>query len=166
MSFFKKSSGEMAKGDKAEFGGNLKPIPDNTIAMSMIEEALWKEYEGQRYINLKWKIIDGEYKSRVSFQKLKVYDAKETTADNAKDALYRLFLLCNATPPDSEPTDIELMKALCNKPLAPRYRVWEIDGKSGNWIDAIYKSVAEAAKVTAPDTQSEPEAASDDDIAF
>lgn len=165
MSFFKKSSGEMSKGESAEITGSTDPIKDKTVATSMIEEAGWKEYNGDRYINLKWKVIDGPFKNRVAFQKLKVYDGKDSVADNAKEALYRLFLLCGAKPKDQEPTDMDLMKALCNKPLAPRFRVWEIDGKTGNYVDAIYKSVGESA-ATASATQESKEESFDDDIAF
>jgi len=141
MSFFKKSTGENATGERAETTSGGEPITDGTTATSMIEEIKYDEYDGERFISAKWKVLDGEFKNRVAFQKIKVFNEKETTADSAKETLFRLFTLCGATAPETEPTDMELMKALCNKPLAPRFRIWEFDGKKGNWIDAIYAKV-------------------------
>ena len=160
MSFFKKSSGEVAKGDKVDTTASMPLIDDNTIVTSMIEEAKWDDYNDERYLSLKWKVLDGSFKNNVAFQKIKPYNPKENTADAAKETIYRLFLLCGATPPDNEPTEMELMKALCNKPLAPRYRVWDFDGKKGNWVDQIHKKVGDVEAPKADDT------GVDDDIDF
>ena len=38
-------------------GGDIKPIPDNTALVGAIEEAKWSEYDGESYINLKWRVM-------------------------------------------------------------------------------------------------------------
>ena len=54
-------------------GGDIKPIPDNTALVGAIEEAKWSEYDGESYINLKWRVMrPAEFANRVIFQKVKV----------------------------------------------------------------------------------------------
>jgi hypothetical protein len=38
---------------------------------------------------------------------------------------------------DGEPSEIDLIKCLSNKPMVIRLGVWTIDGKSGNWLQAV-----------------------------
>ena len=83
-----------------------------------------------------------------------------------------------------EPSDIDLMSNLCNKPMIIRVQVWESEdkSKSGNWIDAVSsakKSKPEVAKMVqqasapaaqtaqqAAPSQSEPTVDYDNDIGF
>ena len=51
----------------------IDPIPDNTQCIAAIEEAKWADWEGESYINLKWRVMrPAEYANRVIFQKLHV----------------------------------------------------------------------------------------------
>lgn len=168
MSFFKLSTGETAKSDGnfESGGGNLEPIPEGTKVRTIITEAKWSEYQGERYINLRHDVADGEFKKRVIFQKLRVLDDDSNKADKAKMMLAAIDANCGGklSQLDGEPSDIELMKALCNKPILCRVGVWEMNDKSGNWIQAVQS--AGSAKTAAKKQEPTPEVDDAPDIPF
>jgi hypothetical protein len=50
-------------------GGEIQPIPNNTALVAAIEEAKWADWEGESYINLKWRVmLPAEYANRVIFK--------------------------------------------------------------------------------------------------
>lgn len=188
MSFWQKSTGETLNSQTAkteyQSGTDLAPIPKGTLLKAMPTEAKWSEYEGQRFINIRWDVIDGEYKKRIVFQKLRVGDGDSAKRDRAIDMLAAIDM--NATGGKlmalgREPSDIDLMSNLCNKPMIIRVQVWETEdkSKSGNWIDSVSsakKSKSEVAKMVqqasepaaqqpAP-AQSEPPVDYDEEIPF
>ena len=106
---------------------------------------------GERYINVRWDVIDGEFQKRVIFQKIKVSSAQEKTRDNAIDMLAAIDMNASGgklMTLGREPSDMELMTLLANKPMHLRLRVWTSQDKtaSGNWIDAV--SSAKGGKPT------------------
>lgn len=172
MSIFKLSNGKKAETNGSfEIGGYSEPIPDGTKVKAAITEAGWKEYEGKRYINLRWDVLDGEYKKRVIFQKVKVYDPDPKIADRQRTMLAAIDANCGGklAQIEGDLSDIDLIKSLSNKPMIIRLCVWETDnGKSGNWVTACEsngKAPAPAAKKTesAP-AKKEPEQVEEDDI--
>lgn len=120
-------------------GGDFEPIPENTQLKVVIDEAKWDDYEGDRYISLRWMVIDGEFKSRKIFHKVRVLDGNTTKADKAKKMLAAIDsnaggkLLANGVMPD----DMALGLNLTNKPMAVVVAIWEINDKKGNWIKAV-----------------------------
>lgn len=164
-SFWSKSTGETVNKSNAnvnfEQKGGGEPIPDMTVCKAIITESKWDERNGERYINNRWDVIDGDCKKRVVFQKVKVCNEKETTRDNAIDMLAAIDM--NATGGKlmslgREPSDMDLMTTITNKPMHIRVRMWEItkdmngqelpEPKRGNWIDAV--SGANSAGKSAP----------------
>jgi hypothetical protein len=189
MSFWQKSTGETLNSQTAkteyQSGTDLAPIPKGTLLKAMPTEAKWSEYEGQRFINIRWDVIDGEYKKRIVFQKLRVGDSDSAKRDRAIDMLAAIDM--NATGGKlmglgREPSDIDLMSNLCNKPMIIRVQIWETEDKtkSGNWIDSVSsakKSKPEIAKMVqqasapapaqqAAPAQSEPPVDYDEDVGF
>ena len=92
MSFFKLSTGQTAQSDGnfESGGGNLDPIPEGTKLRTIITEAKWAEYQGDRYINLRHDVADGEYKKRVIFQKIRVCETDTKKRDKASCGWIRL----------------------------------------------------------------------------
>lgn len=170
MSIFKLSTGKKAEATGSfEMGGNDEPIPDGTKVRAAITDAGWKEYQGSRYINLRYDVVDGEYKKRVIFQKLKVYESDPAKADRQRSMLAAIDANCGGKLQaiDGEPTDIELLKALSNHPIIIRLSVWSMDGKSGNWVSAISSNGAEKKqKPKAEEKPKEAEPTDDPDIDF
>lgn len=177
MSFFKLSTGQTAQSDGnfESGGGNLDPIPEGTKVRTIITEAKWSEYQGERYINLRHDVADGEFKRRVIFQKLRVLDSDSNKADRAKMMLAAIDANCGGklAQLDGDPSDIDLMKALCNKPILCRVGVWELEdkSKSGNWIQAVQSAGASKPAASKPATAAKkpdpvPEVEDDQDLPF
>lgn len=150
MSFWNTSEGEnldqAASGNAEMGGGDLAPIPSNTLLRAIVTEAKWDEAGGDQIIKLRWDVVDGEFKGRVVFQKLKVSDSDPKKQDKAKRMLAAIahnaggkLLQC------SEINDANLQMHLSNKPMLIKVQVWTIpadqtdDGqeKSGNWVSAV-----------------------------
>ena len=73
------------------------------------------------------------------------------------------------------PEDQDLMTALVGKPIAIKVQVWDINGKTGNWISAVAPSKAQAptpqnkhnqAKSNGYQPQARPELDEDTDLPF
>lgn len=183
MSFFDLSDGTKAESTSSFelAGGNLEPIPNDTTCISAIEEAKWDSYNDDRYISLKWRVMQPDaYANRVVFHKVKVFgmaDDKDpsATADKAKRMLAAIDAnaggkLMQVT---GEPSDMDLMGALVGKMMATKMMVWEFkkpdtgEEMSGNWIAAV--APAKGAEVSAPKTEAAPVDSAideDDDIPF
>ena len=139
MSFFTLSDNTVALPADTFKETAIEPIPSNTNAPAIIEGAEWKEYEGDNYINLTWAIVDGEYKGRKVFQKLRVEDASPQKRDRALKMLSAIDSNCGGylRQLGAKPSDIDLKMRLSNKPMTIKVEIWEINDKSGNWVSAI-----------------------------
>lgn len=164
MSIFKLSNGRSAttNGNMDMGGGNLAPIPEGTKVRAIITEAKWDQYEGTRYIKLRWDVADGEFKKRVIFQKIKVFESSPENADRQRAMLAAIDFNAGgrlAKLDKDEPSDVDLASALCNKVMVIRLGVWEMGDKSGNWINAVQSATQQAS---APAPQSAPAAPAQD----
>ena len=151
MSFWQKQDGSAVESSTTfeSGGGEITPIPKNTALIGAIEEAKWSEYQGEHYINLKWRVMrPAEYANRVLFQKLKVFSPKQ--GDKAKQMLAAIDANAGGklAKLKDAPEDMDLMTALVGKAMAIKVQIWDIDGKTGNWISAVAP-----AKQTAPQAQ-------------
>lgn len=185
MSFFTTSTGEnaaaTATGEFSAGGGDFAPIPKDTRVLAMCDEAKISEYQGQSYINLKWSIAQPkEYKGRVIFQKIKCWESDS----NKRDKALRMLAAIDANAggklaaSGAEPTDLSLQTSLTAKPMVLKLGVWDIDGKTGNWVQEVSKHQPKpgtAAPAPAPKPQPAPKPAPvaqstgvdmDDDIPF
>lgn len=169
MSFFTTSTGEnaaaTATGEFSAGGGDFAPIPKDTRVLAMCDEAKISEYQGQSYINLKWSIAQPkEYKGRVIFQKIKCWEADS----NKRDKALRMLAAIDANAggklaaSGAEPTDLSLQTSLTAKPMVLKLGVWDIDGKTGNWVQEVSKHQPKpgtAAPAPAPKPQPAPKPA-------
>ena len=189
-SFWTKSTGETVSKTTAtadyQAQSDLPPIADKTVVRAAITQIKWdiftkdspdgKTKNGERYINARWDVIDGEHAKRVIFQKIKVCSEGEKTRDNALDMLAAIDMNASGGKMMTlgrEPSDMELMSILSSKPMHIRLRVWSSQDKtqSGNWIDAVSSAKGgkkqAATATTAPIVQpTEPPVDYDDDIPF
>lgn len=153
-------------------GGNFEPIPENTQLKVIVSEAKWEEYDNVKNISIKWDIIEGEFKGRKIFQKVRVLDADAKKADKAKTMLAAIdgnaggALMAAGVMPDDMALSINLM----NKPMAIVVSIWDMNGKTGNWVKAVAPLNAPATTpVAATPKPQAPTVGStdfDDDIGF
>ena len=170
--FWNTSDGQTAQTQEGKFemgGGDIAPIPDGTSVLAVAEEAKNSEYQGDTYINVKWRISKPqEYANRVIFQKVRAYDTDTQRADKAKRMLAAIAAnsgggLFSAMQQRNEsvPSDMSLSQ-LCNRPMVLKLGVWEIfaknpDGtedksrkeKDGNWVQAVAPAKAGTAATPA-----------------
>jgi hypothetical protein len=152
MSFWQTSDNQqLDTSGNFEIGGG-EPIPANTALRVMATDAKWDTWEGEESIKIRWDVIDGEYKNRVVFQKLKVKDADTKKRDKALKMLAAIDANAGGKlmALGSEPSDMDLAQCLLQKPMWIKVQVWEIDGKSGNWVAAVSGGVKSGATEQAP----------------
>lgn len=135
-----------------ETGGGSEPIPAGTQLKAVIDEIKWDTWEGDEYISARWTIVDGDYKNRKVFHKIRVNDTDQKKAEKAKRMLAAIATNAGGglLKLQNKPTDGELQQHLLHKPMAIMVQVWEIDGKSGNWVSAV-APLQQAPKTTADD---------------
>ena len=159
-------------------GGNIEPIPANTDVLAVCDEAKWDDFNGDRYISLRWTVMKpADYKNRKVFQKVRVMDDNASKADKAKRMLAAIDANAGGklVAAGEEPTDENLTKCLTNKPMVLRLQVWEIETeqgekKTGNWVSAVSprQGVGSAPQQPEPATAQEPAGGDDmeDDVPF
>lgn len=139
MTFWNVSDGELNTTGEMDMGGGNDPIPANTGLKAAIDEIKWDDYEGDEYISARWVVIDGEFKNRKVFHKIRVKDGESKKRDKA----IRMLAAIDANAGGQlmklgrEPSDMDLASCLMNKPMAIKVGVWEIDDKKGNWVMAV-----------------------------
>lgn len=177
MSFWNTSNAQpIQAAESFEAQTDLKPIPTGTLLRSIITEAKWDTYNDDEYISIRWDVIDGEYKGRVIFQKIRVMDQDPKKSDKAKQMLAAIDMNAGGQLMSSgeKPTDVGMMTNLCNKPILIRVRVWSIEDentgetKTGNWVDAVFNAAAvQKQQQQAQQAASQPaQPGFDDDIGF
>lgn len=173
MGFWNLSDGKAVE-SKSEFelGGGFEVIPDGSRVLAAVEECKDDQWEGERFFNLKWRILEGEYKNRIIFQKLKVFSSKEKQRDNAITMLAAIDANAGGKLMASgkEPTDFAIASALANRPMILLLRVWESEDKqkTGNYVAGVFSrqqtKAAPAPKKSAP--SNEPSMGFSDDVPF
>lgn len=162
MSFWDIPSDEMpTDGNFETGGGDIEPIPAKTKVLAAPDEAKWDEYQGDRYISLRWAVMQpAEYKNRKIFQKIRVMDSDPKKAQKAKRMLAAIDHNAGGklVASGQEPDDRLLTTCLVNKPMVLSLQVWELetdDGsmKRGNWVSAVGPRNGAPAKAAEPAPQ-------------
>lgn len=173
MGFWNLSDGKAVE-SKSEFelGGGFEVIPDGSRVLAAVEECKDDQWEGERFFNLKWRILEGEYKNRIIFQKLKVFSSKEKQRDNAITMLAAIDANAGGKLMASgkEPTDFAIASALANRPMILLLRVWESEDKqkTGNYVAGVFSRQQTKASPTPKQSaqSNEPPMDFSDDVPF
>jgi len=168
MSYWDLSDGETVSTEKeyeAPSGGGNLILPEGSSVMASIDECKWQSFQGgEEHVSIRWNILaPDEYQGRKIFQK--AYPdgdtARNTDPEKAKkkgDTAKRMIAAIDANCGGKivklgrKPTDEDFAMHLTNKPMVIRLGLWEMNGKTGNWVQAVSpstKAVAvDASKVT------------------
>lgn len=168
MSFWDLSDGDQVSTEKeyeAPSGGGNLILPDGSSVMASIDECKWQSFQGgEEHISVRWNILaPEEYQGRKIFQKMYPEgDAARNTdfakarkkGDTAKRMLAAIDANCGGRlmKLQRKPIDEDFAMHLTNKPMVIRLGLWDLDGKQGNWVQAVSpasKPVSvDASKVT------------------
>lgn len=140
--------GDLSAVQSGEFKLGDEPVPKGRY-VATCEEAKLDSWQGVSHISLKWRINRPEaHSNRVVYQKIKVFDADASKAANARNMLAaiafnaggKLFEAMKQAGEQS-PSDASLQHVI-NVPMVLEVEVWEMDGKTGNWVSAVSKYAA------------------------
>ena len=137
MSFFNTTEAETGS---MEMGGDFEPMPKDTQVLGLVESAEIAEYEGNQKIKISWAVLQPEeFKGRKVFQNIKVFDENPETAAKARKMLAAIDfnaggkLMASGQAPD----DLSLTAALSMKQMVLKLAVWDMNGKTGNWVISV-----------------------------
>ena len=169
MSFF---SPEALQTTGSFDSNSFEVIPDNTKALAVITNAEWREANeyNAKHISLTWDIVEGDFKGRKVFQKIKLFESDKDKVIKAQKMLIAIDANCKGAIAQAgvEPT-VQGLASLLHSPMYIMIKEYEMNGNKGNWICAVSerKRGVQQAQQTQTATQ-EPSVAFDDseDIPF
>lgn len=153
MSFFKLSEGQLNTTGSFAVSTDIEPMPKDTQVKALADEAKWDEYQGERYISIRWNVLaPKQFANRKIFQKLKVEQSDVKKRDKAIQMLAAIDANCGGKlmAAGVEPTNDSMQKNILMKPMVLLLDVWDMDGKKGNWIKAVSGSTSKQEPAVAP----------------
>jgi hypothetical protein len=162
MSFWDLSDGKTAVDTPKDYEilDGMKPIPNNSDVLAIVDQAKWAEKDGAAFVELRWSVMaPEEVKNRKVFHKVWVTDLEpqtvqkkgEAKAKEKRDKARRMLASIDAnaggnlTRTRDAPTDETLTMHLCNVPMVIKVMVWSMKGSdgtdmAGNWVSAVSPS--------------------------
>lgn len=170
MSFF---SPEALQTTGSFDSNSFEVIPDNTKALAVITNAEWREANeyNAKHISLTWDIVEGEFKGRKVFQKIKLFESDKDKVIKAQKMLIAIDANCKGAIAQAgvEPT-VQGLASLLHSPMYIMIKEYEMNGNKGNWICAVSErkrgSQQPQQQQNAPVAGQEPPMDFDDDIPF
>lgn len=147
--FWNSGTGKQATGAAEDaFMKEFTIIPSNTIATAGVVKVDYveKTFEDnvQKFYEVTYKIIDGEFKNREVTQKIKPFTGSPEQIDRNLNMFLLLLNLCHYIPAhDNPPSETEL-RALYGRTVSIKIREWHLpkrDGSGmmdGNFVAEIY----------------------------
>lgn len=124
--------------EEAAFQG-FAAIPDNTHVVAEIKVVEYVQPQDREPLfECKWKVIDGDFKNKHIFQKIRCFDADESKAVKHKNILMLLFKTANVPVPQGAPTinDLALFQGrICNLKIG---MMKGSDGKEYNFVRELH----------------------------
>jgi hypothetical protein len=152
MSFWTSGTGELPSGKPEDaFVGDFTILPEGTIASAMIKNFNLVEKENKhtgttdKFYNVNFKLLDGDFKSREVALKIKCFDGKPEQIQRNLNMLKLIMQLCEFKPTHNEaPNDIEL-GFMINKIVSIKVGEWSMpkaDGgmMQGNFVREVHVS--------------------------
>ena len=139
---FNEYNTEMQNGFIPEEAPRFAPIPEDTQVLVQIVEADWTDYKGEEMLNLRLCVMDGEYKNRNFFSKLKPFNSDAKKSERGKKLVTALDIATGGTMAVAYAsckvfTHPDTTLGLTNKMVNVVVGEWDMNGKSGNWIKGI-----------------------------
>ena len=145
MSFWTSPTGNPITGspDKA-FIKDFATIPEGTMALASIKSfevthTQANEFrDGEKFIEVKYKLIDGDFKNREVSQKIKVFEGKPEQIERNLNMLKLVMDLCSFKPiHNEEPTNDELSR-MNGKIVGIKIGEWSMPKADGTTMDGNF----------------------------
>lgn len=144
--FWDSSLGEVSGKPEDAFAKSFIKVPDGTMALAKIDSFVIGEYEGHKYLNIDWFLIEGEFRGAHVSQKLKVWgDTRDKDMEKGRHRALNMFKLLyqlyNIKPKhNGDPTDEDL-SIFVGKTAGIKIRETEPDKETGNtynWVSEVH----------------------------
>ena len=140
-SFWLSGTGEVPTGlPEDAFVGNFTIIPEGSVASAMIKSFTLIEKENKytgstdRFYQIIFRLLDGDFASREVIQKIKCFDGKPEQIQRALNMLKLVMQLCDFKPTHSDaPKDIELIP-MVNKVVSIKIGEWSMPKADGSGV--------------------------------
>jgi hypothetical protein len=159
MSFWQAPSGKKITGNPEDsFAQAFTTIPEGTSAVATVKkfEVVNKEASqygaAQKYIQVTYKLLDGDFKNREVQQKIKCFEGKPEQIERNLNMLMRVMKLCSYTPThNNEPTTAELNEMVGNIVgiVIGEWSMPKADGSGvmeGNFVREVHESTGFVAE--------------------
>ena len=140
MSFWTSDLGEITGNAQDAFAKSFKIVPDGTLAIAKIESFLNAEFQGKKYFNIDWLLIEGEFKGQKISQKIKVFDSDPKVKHRALNMLKLIYELFKVQPRSSNPPTDQELSVFLGKSAGIKIRETEPndEGKQYNWVSEVH----------------------------
>ena len=158
INFWTSGSGKTITGNPQDaFLQDYTTLPEGTCAEALIKSFTLVEKENKfsnkndKFYEIKWKLVSGDFAGREVSQKIKCFDGKPEQVDRALNMMRLIMQLCDFKPAHSDaPQDIELIP-MVNKILSIKIGEWSMpkqDGgmMEGNFVREVHSSGAIATE--------------------
>lgn len=138
--FWSSDLGELTGKAEDAFSKSMRPIPDDTFAPAEIETYKLEDYFGSQIYNISWRIIDGEFKGRTVFQKIKAFDNDVKKRHQALNMMMYLYSLFNLKPKHSNAPDNSDLEIFTHKKAGLRIQLTKPndEGKQYNYVSEVH----------------------------
>ena len=140
MSFWHSDLGEITGNAGDAFAKTFKQIPDGTMAIAKIDSFINVDYQGSRYLNIDWILVEGDFKGQKVSQKIKVFDGDPKVKHRALNMLKLLYEMFKVRPKDNTPPSDDDLLIFTGKQAGIKIRETEPNdkGKQYNWVAEVH----------------------------
>lgn len=136
MSYFSDIKNNISNGYSIQRADSV--MPANTECLAYIEDVEWEEWEGVRQILIKWRVqAPSVFVNRTISQRLKILDPEKMRQHLSMLAAIDHIAGGMIASQSAEPSNNLLARALMNKPMMITLDVYNINGKTGNWVCGV-----------------------------
>jgi hypothetical protein len=133
-------------------------LPEGTCADALIKSFNLVDKENKfsgkndRFYEIKWKLVNGDFKGREVSQKIKCFGEKPEQIDRALNMLKLIMQLCDFRPANNNvPQDEDLMPML-NKILSIKVGEWSMPKADGGFMEGNFVREVHPSGVLAAET--------------
>ena len=137
--FWKSDIGAITGNNEEAFAKTFRLIPDGTLAIGKIAAFTNSNNFGKPCLNIRWEIVDGEFKGSSVFQKIFVFDDDQKKRHRALNMFALLYKLFAITIKGGSPSDDDL-KLFLGKHAGIKIQETEPndEGKQYNWVSEVH----------------------------